>query len=225
MHTRAPLLLLSGMGADARVFAAQQKALPQLRVPAWIPPEKDETLAHYAERFATLINPGEPCFIGGASFGGFVALEMLPHLEARACFLIGSVRSPAEFPGSIQTLRKLSKLAGAIPFELASLMSKLALWSSGPLIGPHGTALLAQLSESDADFLRWACEAVLQWPGTASSPAIPTFQIHGEKDLVLPLSLTRPDVVVPGAGHALSMSHPQAVTDFLEQRINSFGLK
>src|SRR3954470_18150998 len=104
----SPLILLSGMGADDRVFAPQREAFPQLMVPGWIAPEStDESLPSYAKRLAKRIDPGEPCFIGGASFGGFVALEMARHLQAKACFLIGSVRSPAELPWRIRMLRGL----------------------------------------------------------------------------------------------------------------------
>jgi thioesterase domain-containing protein len=102
-----PLILLSGMGADERVFALQQRAFPNLIVPRWISPLEDETLTSFAARLARQIDPGGPCFMGGASFGGFVALEMARHLQAKACFLIGSVRSPAELPRRIRILRTL----------------------------------------------------------------------------------------------------------------------
>jgi len=219
MNKASPLLLLSGMGADERVFAAQMQAIPNLMVPKWIAPEAGESLARYAERFASYIAPGEPCFIGGASFGGFVAVEMVRHLDTLGCFLIGSVRSPAEFPRSFQALRKAARATTVIPFELASLLSKAALLSSGALTGKHTATLLAQMADSDAAFLRWACRAVLEWDGPAASIRVPVFQIHGAKDIVLPAANSRADEIVAGAGHALSMTHPQAVTDFLIRKM------
>jgi hypothetical protein len=39
-----PLILLSGMGADERLFAAQVAAFPNLRVQPWIPPLPDKSL-------------------------------------------------------------------------------------------------------------------------------------------------------------------------------------
>lgn len=209
------MILLSGMGADERVFAAQRQAIPSLFVPKWLAPEADETLAHYAERFAARLNPGVPCFIGGASFGGFVALEMVRHLEVLACFLIGSARSSAQFPPAFRALRKMSHVAGALPFELATLLSQAALLSGGRLLDQHATALLAQLATSDAAFLRWACRAVLEWAGPAESCRAPLFQLHGTQDPVLPASRAAGAELVPSAGHALSLSHPQAVTAFL----------
>lgn len=221
MPKEPTLFLLSGMGADERVFAEQIKALPHLVVPRWLAPETKESIAHYAERFAAQLKPGRPCFIGGASFGGFVALEMVPHLDVLGCFLIGSARSPENFPPAFRALRNLARAAGAIPFEFAQLLSKAALLSSGGLLDQQATALLAQLAESDAAFLRWACRAVVAWDGPAEKCRVPLFQIHGAQDSVLPARLATGAELVPDAGHALSMSHPQAVTAFLLRGMQS----
>lgn len=219
MNGDAPIILMSGMGADARVFAKQIEALSQITVPKWIDPLPKESLATYSKRLAEAIDPGRPCYIGGASFGGFIALEMIQHLDVKACFLIGSVRSPTEFSNAFKTLKKMSYVADALPFEVAALLSKVALLSSGCTSKSHLTALVKQMSTSDANFLRWACRAVLEWQGAKHIGNTPVFQIHGGKDLVLPVKNTTPDTVVPDAGHALSMSHPDEVTAFLKSCI------
>jgi predicted esterase len=77
-----PLILFAGMGADERLFAPQREAFPQLVVPKWIEPVPGESLAEYARRFAEYVDPGVECYVGGASFGGFVALEVARHLTA-----------------------------------------------------------------------------------------------------------------------------------------------
>jgi hypothetical protein len=100
-----PLILLSGMGADERLFRYQKAAFPNLVVPSWIEPDTNESLSAYTERLARLVDPGVPCFVGGVSFGGIVALEMVPHLQAMACFLIGSIRSPNQLPWQIRMFR------------------------------------------------------------------------------------------------------------------------
>lgn len=219
MNGDTPIILMSGMGADARVFAKQIEALPQITVSTWIEPLPKESLASYSKRLAEVIDPGRPCYIGGASFGGFIALEMIQHLDVKACFLIGSVRSPKEFPSAFKTLKKMSYVADALPFEVATLLSKVALLSSGCTPKSHLSELVKQMSESDAKFLRWACRAVIEWQGAGNMGDTPVFQIHGGKDLVLPVKNTKPDVVVLGAGHALSMSHPDEVTAFLKSCI------
>jgi len=218
MSSESPLIMLSGMGADARVFESQIDSIPQMVVPEWIDALPRESLASYAERLAQVVDPGQPCFIGGASFGGFVALEMSRHLDVISCILVGSVRSPDEFPVSFNALKKMSRATDVLPFEVATLLSKAALLSSGSMSGAHLGELMKQMSYSDAAFLRWACRAVLEWEGVDTGE-IPVHQIHGEKDRVLPCKNTTPDVIVAGAGHALSMSHSKEVTQFMKQAI------
>lgn len=215
------IILLSGMGADERVFSEQMKAIPEIGVPEWIDPLPNESLKAYARRFAEQIHPKEPCVIGGASFGGFVALEMIRHINPLACILIGSVRSPSELPDTFKAMKAFSNTARFLPMEAATLLSKVALRSRGNYSESHMTALLRQLSKSDASFLRWACQAVMQWNGPIETGPVPIYQIHGEKDFVLPARNTQANVIVSGAGHALSMSHPDEVTAFIQQNLSS----
>ena len=216
MKKAPPVILLSGMGADDRVFAGLRGQVPGLVVPAWLKPRPRESLRLYARRMAEQVDPGVPCYIGGASFGGFVALEMIPHLRARGCFLIGSLRRADELPEALKAHRGVA--AGAVahlPFEIAQTLGALLLTSARPALGPHLAGLLDQLKASDAAFLRWASWAVLTWDGPYLDGDVPIHQIHGGRDRVLPVSLTTPDLVVCEAGHAVSMSHPGAVADFV----------
>jgi pimeloyl-ACP methyl ester carboxylesterase len=215
-----PLLLLSGMGADERLFKAQRDAFPQLIVPRWIPPELRESLPDYARRMARIVGPAGPCYVGGGSFGGFVAMEMARHLEARAVFLIGSVRSPNELPRRVRALRPLRRLLSVVPFECARPIAACASAVGGRVLSPATQRMLRQLADAEAPFIRWASGAVLAWQPSPPPPGVPVYQIHGERDAVLPLRWTKPDVVVPGAGHLLAMTHAAAVNEFLRSRMS-----
>ena len=107
---RSPLILLPGMGGDARLYARQRAVFSELVVPNWIEPERNESLVDYAARFAKVIDPGEPCFIGGMSFGGVVSLEVATHLLTRECYLFGSIRSPRSDPQTPAILHILFRL-------------------------------------------------------------------------------------------------------------------
>lgn len=89
-----PLFVLSGIGADERLFDAQ-RAVRDIRPIRWTPPvDVRETLSRYGARLARELAFDEPFDLGGASFGGMVALELARHLEPRQVFLFGSCRSP-----------------------------------------------------------------------------------------------------------------------------------
>ena len=95
MNSAFQLILLPGLGADHRLLEPQRKEFPQLVVPAWIPPQKNESLPHYAapngaDRCAA---QDRPLVLGGVSFGGMLAYEMARHLKPHAVVLIASCRT------------------------------------------------------------------------------------------------------------------------------------
>lgn len=216
---KTPLILLSGMGADERVFQPQLEAFANLRVLKWIEPLRDEPLESYGRRMAEQVDPHQPCFIGGASFGGFVALEMAAHLNAKACFLIGSVRSPLELPPLIRTARIAAELTRALPFGLMCKVAGVGANLGERWLRPETRCFLQQVSAADPWFLRWAARAVLTWSPTPVT-TVPIYQIHGRRDRVLPSRYTYPDELLPGAGHLLSLSHGALVNQFLRSRMD-----
>jgi pimeloyl-ACP methyl ester carboxylesterase len=206
------------MGADERLFAPQREVLgDQLVVPKWTAPLEGESLVAYAQRLAEKVDPKKPCFVGGASFGGFVAMEMARHLQTIAVFLIGSVRTPDELPPSLRALRPIRKMLVTSPLEvLAKAGATTARISAG-----GGKGVVAQFAQADTNFIRWACEAVLAWvPSNDTLPkTVPIFQIHGSSDAILPARLTKPTKLIKGAGHVLSLTHPREVNKFLRDHM------
>jgi len=217
-----PLILISGMGADQRLFHAQKDAFARLIAVPWIPVEPGDTLASYARRMAATFDPGGPCFVGGCSFGGMVAQEMTWHLDARACFLIASVRGPAEFPWRLRVLRPFVWLLPGWCAEIPRRLTGCILAVAGKRMRPTTRSVFRQFADCSGRHVRWAGLAALGWRPTAAAPRCPVFQIHGDRDRVLPCRLTRPDVIVPGAGHLLPLTHADAVNEFLRSRMESF---
>jgi pimeloyl-ACP methyl ester carboxylesterase len=213
MTEGTPLILLSGMAADERLFEPQRRAFPGLRVPAWIDPLHGESLRAYALRLARRVDPGGPCFVGGASFGGMVALEMAAHLQAEACFLIGSVRSADELPWWWRAFQPLAILG---PATLGAAAGFVAV-ASAPSLPRGAPGRLRRFSRPEAAFVRWASGAALRWRPSPAARRVRAFQIHGDADATLPVRYTRPDVVVPGGGHLLPLTHAAAVNEFLHQ--------
>ncbi|MFO0824885.1 MAG: alpha/beta hydrolase [Gemmataceae bacterium] len=219
MTSPLPMLLLPGMAADARIFQDQLARFPNLRVPSWIPRHPNESLREYAKRFAHAIDPGEPCIVGGASFGGIVALEVAAHLQAVACVLIGSIRSPAELSWRWRAMRPLAFL-GPEGLRIAATITRHI-----PGFGRATMRRMERLSRPEAEFVRWAMCAVLRWQPSPAMQRVPIFQIHGEFDNTLPVRNSRADLIIPGGSHALSLFNPSAVNMYLERVLETFSPK
>jgi pimeloyl-ACP methyl ester carboxylesterase len=209
-----PLLLLPGVGTDARLFTLQRMEFPQLVVPEWIPPRRGESLDHYAGRLAQAINPRRPCVVGGVSFGGMVALELTRHLPAAGCAVIASVRSASELP---LTLRCLGPLAYVLPERtdwLVASCGKLLKHTVGRWLPPRGRMLCDHLSRVRSHLVPWAWRAALQWRPRGDWPC-PVYHLHGDADPIFPARRTTPSRIVPGGGHLLPVTHPFVVNEFL----------
>jgi len=92
---------------------------------------------------------------------------------------------------------------------------------TGSLTGPAVKDVAQQLTGADAVFLRWASQAVLDWEPSPPSPLPPprVFQIHGEKDPIVSPKLTSPDKIIRGAGHLITLTHPDEVNTFLRKHM------
>jgi pimeloyl-ACP methyl ester carboxylesterase len=211
----APLILLPGLGTDGRMFSSLKNRLPQIVTPEWIEPMRGESLVEYARRFAPVIDPGRPCFIGGASFGGVMAQEVaavLPHVQK--CFVIGSIRSPESHPWRLRMLLPITPLVGILPLVSPLVVSTLGSWLRPPTRG-----VLTQLAAADAKFLRWAAHAVLTWKPSSELAAVPVYHIHGDRDRVFPSKLNTPHRLVSGAGHLISITHSDEIVDVLREQM------
>jgi pimeloyl-ACP methyl ester carboxylesterase len=224
MPADMPLVLLPGMGTDERYYRPQMVAFPNLVVPKWLPPKPGEGLARYARRTARAADPGVPCVVGGASFGGMVAVEAADHFaDARACVLIGSVRSPGELPPYLRILRPVAELVELVPFELIRPITRLTARLMGRWLPRSVTGFLKVAGDADAALLRWACSAALTWNASGGPKRCPVLHIHGAVDRTLPAAYTHADEIVPGAGHVLTLTHPREVNAFLARVLRRFS--
>jgi pimeloyl-ACP methyl ester carboxylesterase len=214
------LVLFPGLGADARLFAAQREAFPHLEVPAWLEPRARESLEAYGLRMAQRLaeGPEAPLNLGGASFGGAVALEVARHLGPRAVFLIGSCRGAGALPALYRLLGRLARPLPSVAYAALVRAAPFGISLFGPATAAQRAAFLAQLADTSPSFVRWGIDALLRWtpPPVLSCPV---YQIHGARDRILPRRLASPDRVIPGAGHLVNVTHASEVNRFILERL------
>jgi hypothetical protein len=215
MPESLPILFLSGMATDERLFEPQIAAFPSSKVVPWVEPLAGESLVGYAARLAPMVDPGVPCVIGGASFGGAVSLEMAPYLQTRACILIGSLKPPSGIPLKWRLCRPFASLGPNALRLFAWVVSRF-----GRRILSAGTIRrCSRLASPEFSFVRWAMCVILQWRPSEATHQVPVFQIHGSADDVLPCKRSGADEIVPGGPHALTLFRSAQVNAFIEKSI------
>jgi pimeloyl-ACP methyl ester carboxylesterase len=212
------LILLPGLGADRRLLDPQRAAFPQLVVPPWIPPRKNESLPQYAARMAETVTPSRdvPLVLGGVSFGGMLAYEMARYLKPDAVVLIASCRKreslrPIYAPGPW-----LLSLLPAQIWGVAKLLSRPVLRIMHPTSVAKRELLIAMFKDADSRFMHWILQAIFRWQPTPLE-GIPVFQIHGGRDPLIPARRVEADVVIPNGGHMINLTHADEVNAFLHR--------
>jgi pimeloyl-ACP methyl ester carboxylesterase len=211
------LVLLPGLGADERLFAAQREVFPDLLVPSWPAPQPRETLPSFAGRLAEAIPRSAPLYLAGASFGGMVALELAALVRPRAVILIGSCAGPHAVTPLVRHLRGLARALPAGFFRPRRWSLPLVLPWFGRLTAGQREVFWSMGAKTPASFLKWGVSAILSWRPTPVTA--PVWHIHGSDDRLIPLRLVRPDRVVAGGGHLLTLTHPREVNAYLAERI------
>lgn len=215
---QADLVMLPGLGADARQFEPQRAAFPGLRVPAWIPHHPGETLRAYARRFAATVRARRPFFLGGSSFGGMVAQELAAQLRPEAVLLIASARSGRQIAPHLHYFARFAQVLPPRAFELGRGLTRLYVRKFGDLDPAQQALLEAMVAQARPAFVRWGIAAISDWPG-AGDLDVPVWHIHGSDDELIPLARVRPDRVVRGAGHLVNLTHAAEVNRFLAEHL------
>ena len=208
-----PVLLLTGMTPYSRIYARLFPAIPAASIVSWIKPLSRESIPSYAARLAITVDISTSPVVCGVSFGGIVARELAWQLKAKACVLISSIRSPNELPPWLRALRPfagsrsesvlnlLGRFAGTVPYRVRS----------------DSTARLTKLAGSGGAWHRWASSSVLRWNPSERVEQVPVVQIHGSRDATFPLRYVHPDLVIPGGGHEIALTHAAKVVSCIGQ--------
>jgi pimeloyl-ACP methyl ester carboxylesterase len=216
------LLMIPGLGLTQQLFFPQRRAYGEAIVCRdWPQPRDNEALGDYARRFAEQLkpqlDPDQPLFLAGASFGGLVALEMADVLDPRATFLIGSARSHHALPLRLQLA---NRVVGALPSEaLRFMLPKLAVaFCCREGLDDRSFGLVRRMvRQADPAFVAWAMNAANDWDfeGPLTERQKPVYQIHGRHDWVLPPRVEDCDTLLPTDHHLLNLSHPQTINRYL----------
>ena len=212
-----PLLLFTGMDADERLFEGQIEAFANVIAPRWIAHQPGESIRDYSRRMVEHVGLEGPCFVGGASFGGVVAQEAAQFLDARAIFLIGTIKHSNELPPLMRIWRFMAHLPPGLTRRLMAMSAVMAR----PFVPRQTARRMRKVAAPESTFLRWASMAMLHWRPPARDPAVPIFHIHGDADGTLPVKYTKPDVIVAGADHIISYRRAEAVNVFLREKMDA----
>jgi pimeloyl-ACP methyl ester carboxylesterase len=208
-------IILPGLGGNKRMFADLKAAFPNIITPNWIEPEKGESLESYAARFIKTLKPDEPYLLGGASFGGMIAVEIARLKKPQMLFLLGSARASYGISPISRFILATMRILPTPVLKRASIFA-LSLYRYVPVYGRHADILREMVQEVDTTFLHWGMRAITSWKGNGSID-VPVVAIHGSWDRLLSARRARANHIIPKAGHVPTITHADEVSQILRQ--------
>ncbi|MDY8137224.1 alpha/beta hydrolase [Aquimarina sp. 2201CG5-10] len=212
------IYFVPGMAADVSIFEyieLPKDTFKTYTIP-WKIPEKKESMEMYAKRMCEEIRH-ENCILIGVSFGGVMAQEMSKYLKIKKLIIISSVKNKYELPKRM----KLARKTGAYRLLPTSIVSKIENWEKlafGDFAKKRAKMYQRYLSVNDKRYLDWAIEKMVCWDQEKASEEL--IHIHGDKDIVFPISNIKNCITVDGGTHVMIINRAKWFNKHLPQIIN-----
>lgn len=210
------IVLFSGMGGDKRMFGPILLPGFDLLKPDHLDPKAGESLAAFAERTADHHDIGADDVVGGVSFGGMLASQISARRRLAGVVLLASCHRRSRLPAGYRAVERISR---ALPDAVLGLRSwpPFVRGRFAP-IDERGAALMIEMARGYSPvMLRRFGRMIVEWPGVDTF-SCPMLAVHGDGDRILPPSCIDAHLVLPKAGHAFTLTHPEpinaAISDF-----------
>lgn len=205
---------MPGMAASPSIFERIQlpSAIFEIHLLEWLLPEKEETIAHYAQRIAKGITH-ENVILVGVSFGGILVQEMKPFVKPKKVIIISSVKCNSELPRKMK-IAKTTKAYKLIPTKFLENIDNLTKFTFGSSILKQRLKLYEKfLAVRDKTYLDWAIEQIINWERTEIDPEV--IHIHGDNDEVFPIKYIKNAIIVKGGTHIMILTKYRWLSDNL----------
>lgn len=206
------LFLISGLGADERMFQRLNFHNFEPVFIQWISSKKNETISAYAARLSIQITDENPIIIG-LSLGGMMAVEISKIIKTEKIILISSAKDKFEIPKLYKFAAYLN-LNKLIPRQLYKRSNLFIFWLFGVKTKRDKNLLKEVLRDTDLDFVVWAINEILNWKNVKVPENL--FRIHGSNDHLLPLKVSKPDFEIKNGSHLMVLNKAEDVSEALK---------
>lgn len=207
------IYILSGLGADERVFQLLDFSDFAPVFIKWIIPEENESIENYANRLLAQIDTPNPLILG-LSFGGMMATEIAKLMTVEKIILISSAKTNREIPFYYQ-LSGFLGIHKLIPTKVLKSSNVFTNWFFGANSTFEKQLLKEILHDTNPVFLKWAIHQIVDWKNIVSSEN--TYHIHGTADRILPINGVSCDVKIKGGGHLMTLTKPEEINEILKK--------
>lgn len=208
---------VSGLGANEKAFKYLKlnPGFETVYIP-WLQPEKDESLENYAQRMAENIDTSEEFMLMGLSFGGIIVQEMNRFLHPKLNILISTVKSREELPLFMKFSSK-TNLHRLVPPKFISSENGISYAIFRKLYDAKMPDINEFFEFRDPYYLKWSMDRIVNWKNHIEMKNF--IHIHGDKDIVFPVSKIKDAEIVNGGTHIMVMQKGRKVSELINKEL------
>ena len=209
------IYIISGLGADERVFQKLDFRGLTVTYINWIIPLQKETIESYAKRLLSQIETLNPTLIG-LSFGGLIAIEIAKQIETKKVILIASAKTRKEIPFYFRIAGQIN-IHKFIPTKVFKKSNFLTNWFFGVKSSFDKELLKVILKDTNPIFMKWAIDKVVCWTNQTSLNNI--IHIHGTADRIFPIEFVNFNFKVINGGHFMTLNKYEELSKLLLENV------
>lgn len=215
MTDKKTMYILSGLGADERVFEDLDFFNFTPYFIKWEPITTDFTIEEYAKQLINQIEDKQPILIG-LSFGGIMAIEIAKLIETQMVFIISSVKTRKEIPFYYRFAGKLN-LHKLLSLKMMQKANRISEYLFGAKTIYEKLLLEQILFDTDPKFLKWAVDKMVKWQNNSYPSNL--YHIHGTKDRILPIRFLKADCEIKDGEHLMTVTRYEEVMKTFKSRL------
>lgn len=211
------LYLVSGLGADFRVFNNLKIPGVSTHVIEWMIPEPDESMQAYVMRLMPQIDEQQPVYLLGVSFGGIIAQELAKIIPCEKVFIVSSVKSREEYRPTLKLVRYM-RVDRLLPGEWLKYFGKIFGPFFFSITSTQEKQLLRSImNETEVKFLTWAINQIMSWQGDNDNQSI---HIHGTSDRIFPVRYLGQYHSIDQGGHFMIYNQSEVIAKLINQELD-----
>lgn len=212
--------ILSGLGADERVFDRIDFGVYEPVFIPWEPVQTGQSFESYVKQLTKQVQASTPVLIG-ISFGGIVAQEMSALLNNCPVLILASVQTRASLPFWMKAGGKIG-LQKLMPVKTLLRNKKGNHWFFGTKTTEEHAILDQILADSDPLFTKWAIHQIVIWK-RRTPVSSEVLHIHGSKDRIFNIKKVHPDYIIEGGTHFMTVSKPEELSQIIQRALNKLS--
>jgi len=217
MSTQQRIHLISGLGADEKVFSNLDLQGYTTSYVPWLTPHKKERITAYAARMAEQINDPAPVILG-VSFGGMMGIEISKLLPVQKLFIVSSIKTVRELPRWMRVVGAM-QLNKFLPTKSYKYTEKVDNNRLGVSTAEEKEMVRAYRRNANPVYVEWAINEVLNWKNDWHPETI--VHIHGDNDRIFPVKKIGDAHVLKGGTHMMIYNRASEIASIVRTSLQT----